>query len=274
MPTTGRHLSTNPPSQGHRRPAVHEAGDRGGSPLGEREAGQGQGEDKDNLPQTIMNHLRDLDFWLKAGPTLAALIVPLLTYLWLARRIEGYKNDLSKALETHKSQLQSAFQLRFFQFQTRYTWLQQRRAEAIEKLYAMLAKVEGDLTIWVTPTHELRNQMEDEHYRTTEEHFQEMINFFDERRIYFDQEISVAVLRVVEVARVIYDQYPDVERASGPVPDLAMALKQNAAQLKEQNIGPLMALLEDRFRKLLKAEAPDYQLDRTSSPDGGFDRKQ
>jgi len=220
-----------------------------------------------------MNNLRDLDFWLKTGPTLVALIVPILTYIWLARRIEGYKNDLSKALETHKSQLQSAFQLRFFQFQARYTWLQQRRVEAIEKLYAMLAKVESDLTIWVTTTDELRNQTEDEHYRTTEEHFQEMINFFDERRIYFDQVISEAVFGVVESARVILDHFPTVERTSGPTPDLSIDIKQQAANLKAENIGPLMALLEDRLRRLLEAEAPIPVVERPAIRPDSTDRR-
>src|SRR5688572_21050686 len=103
-----------------------------------------------------MNHLRDIDFWLKAGPTLAAVIVPILTYLWIAKRIEVYKTDLSKKLETHRSQLQADFQTRFYEFQTRYSWLHQRMAETIEKLYALLARVETDLQIWVSSLYELR----------------------------------------------------------------------------------------------------------------------
>jgi hypothetical protein len=60
-----------------------------------------------------MHQLLDATWWQKVGPTLAAVIVPVLTYLWLARRmaryqmqlnkdIEGYKIDLNKGLEDHK----------------------------------------------------------------------------------------------------------------------------------------------------------------------------
>jgi hypothetical protein len=221
-----------------------------------------------------MNHLRDIDFWLKAGPTLAAVIVPILTYLRLARRIEGYKTDISKKLETHRSQLQADFQTRFYEFQTRYSWLHQRRAETIEKLYALLARVETDLQIWVSSIHELREQTDDEHYRAAEDHFQEMVNFFDEKRIYFDEETSESFFEMVRATRVLYDHYTSVQWEGGAASEQASWLKQRAAQLKEQNLKPLLALLEERFRRLLEAEAPGYDLGRMSQPDGGHDKKQ
>jgi len=221
-----------------------------------------------------MNHLRDIDFWLKAGPTLAAVIVPILTYLWIAKRIEVYKTDLSKKLETHRSQLQADFQTRFYEFQTRYSWLHQRRAETIEKLYALLARVETDLQIWVSSLHELRNKTEDERYRTAEDHFQEMINFFDEKRIYFDEETSESFFEMARATRVIFDHYTSVQWAGGSASEQASWLKQRAAQLKEQNVNPLMALLEARFRWLLEAETPSHHLDRTGPLDGRPDRKQ
>src|SRR5262245_30035305 len=215
-----------------------------------------------------MNHLRDIDFWLKAGPTLAAVIVPILTYLRIAKRIEVYKTDLNKKLEIHRSQLQADFQTRFYEFQTRYSWLHQRRAETIEKLYALLARVETDLQIWVSSIHELREQTEDEHYRTAEDHFQEMINFFDEKRIYFDEETSESFFETVRATRVLYDHYTSVQWEGGAASEQASWLKQRAAQLKEQNIKPFLALLEERFRRLLEAEAPGYDLGRMSQPDG------
>jgi hypothetical protein len=220
-----------------------------------------------------MNHLRDIDFWLKAGPTLAAVIVPILTYLLLAKRIEVYKTDLDRKLETHRSRLQADFQTRFYEFQTRHSWLHQRKAETIEKLYALLARVETDLQIWVSSLHELSNQTEDEQYKTAEDRFQEMINFFDEKKIYFDEETSESFFETVRATRVIYDHYTSVQWASGSASERAGWLKQRAAQLKEQNINPLMALLEDKFRKLLEAEDPDYQSYRMGPPDGGPDKK-
>jgi hypothetical protein len=207
-----------------------------------------------------MNHLRDINFWLKAGPTLAAVIVPILTSLWLARRIEGYKTDLSKKLETHRAQLQADFHTRFYEFQTRYLWLHQRGAKAIEKLYALLARVDTDLQIWVNSLHELHDQAEDEHYRTAEGHFQEMINYFDEKRIYFDEETSESFLEMARATRVLYEHYTSIKWASGSASEQAGWLKQRAAQLKEQNINPLIALLDARFRRLLEAETQSHHL--------------
>lgn len=221
-----------------------------------------------------MNHLRDLDFWLKAGPMLVALVVPYLTYRLLGRRIEQYKTVLSKELENHKTQLQYAFRLKFYEFQTRYSWLHQQRAEAIVKLYSLLARVEGDLNVWINSSNELRSQTEVEHYRAAEGRFQEMVNFFDEKRIYFDPETIDAVLVMVEATRKIYDEHSNVQWPQDRVPELASWLKQHSTILKEHNIDLVMALLEERFRRLLEAEAPSYDIDPMSQPDGGPDKKQ
>jgi hypothetical protein len=204
----------------------------------------------------------NVEYWLRVMtvgvPAISAIVVAVVSY------------RLSRRIETHKSALQT----KLYEFQTRYSWLHKSRAEAIEKLYALLARVEGDLNVWITSSHELRNQTEDEHYKMAEGHFQEMINFFDEKRIYFDQETINAVLVMTQAARMIYDWHPEIQRTRGPAPQFASFLKQHATTLKEQNIGPVMALLEDRFRKLLEAEAPIYQPDRMGSPDGGPDKKQ
>jgi hypothetical protein len=222
----------------------------------------------------MYQYFQNMEFWLKASPTLAALIVPFLTYYLVGKRMKRYKADISKELEIHKLQLQAAFQTKFYEFQTRYSWLHQKRAEAIEKLYVMLARVENDLQYWVTSTYDLRNQTEDEHYRTAEDHFQEMINFFDEKRIYFDEETSESVFEMAQATRVLYDHYTSVQWAVGSASEQASWLKQRAAQLKEQNINPLMALLEDTFKRLLDAETASHHLDRASLPDSGPYRTQ
>lgn len=220
-----------------------------------------------------MNYLQDMDFWLKAGPTLAAVIVPFLTYLWLARsmskaierykidlskELEHYKADISKELEIHKAQLQASFQTRFYEYQTRYGWLHQRTAEAIEKLYMLAARVQSDLQTGVTDSHEVRNQTEDEHYKEAEAHLQDMINYFDEKRIYFDKETSSAVLSIVEMTNAVYDRHRGGLQHFKAPPELEEALKQNAASLIDA-VGVLMGFLDYRFRKLLEAEMPNHQ---------------
>ena len=222
-----------------------------------------------------MNHLQDVDFWLKMGPTLAAVVVPFLTYLWLARRIGHYKNDLSKELEIYKSQLQAAFQLRFFQFQTRYSWIQQRRGEAIEKLYTLLARVQVDLQRWSAPETGGLTKPAEECFKDTQGHLIALADFFDEKRIFFDdREISSYVLEMITTTQMLYNESPKIESAKEFSPQLTDFLKENSDRLISQNIDPLMAKLRGMLLNHLEAEAPVHQLDRTSPPDGDPDKKQ
>jgi hypothetical protein len=176
----------------------------------------------------------------------------------LSKELENYKGDISKELEIHKLQLQSSFQTRFYEFQTRYGWLHQRKAEAIEELFRLAARVQNDLQIGISSSHDLRNQTEDEYYKEAEAHFQEMINFFDEKRIYFDKETSDAVLSIVEITRAVYDQHRGSVRHIKASPELELALKQTAASLID-HLHVFMDFLDYRFRKLLEAETPSPQ---------------
>jgi hypothetical protein len=221
-----------------------------------------------------MNHLRDLDFWLKAGPTLAAVIVPFVTYLWLGRKIEQYKTVLSKDLENHKSQLQYEYQLKFYEFQTRYSWLHQRRAEAIEKLFALAARVQNDLRVWMGWENFPHKETKEEFYVITQEHFQNLIDFHDEKRIYFDEEIQRGVVMFVKATRYILDSHESVEDTKERVPELSNWIQNNAINLLDQTIRPLMIGLEDNFKELLSAETPSHNLVHTSQPDGSLERKQ
>ena len=205
---------------------------------------------------------------------MAAVIVPFLMYLWLARRIEHYKNGLSKEIEIHKSQLQTAFQLRFFQVQTRYSWIQQRRGEAIEKLYALLARVQVDLQRWSAPETGGLAKPAEECFKDTQEHLTALADFFDEKRIFFDdREISSHVLEMITTTQTLYNERPEIESSKEFSPQLADFLKENSDRLISQNIDPLMAKLRGMLLYLLETEAPVRQLDRTSAPDVGPDEK-
>jgi hypothetical protein len=112
--------------------------------------------------------MTDGELWLKiAEIAVPVLITPFVTYLVLVRnqgklntRLEDHKKEIAKELddyreginlrlETHKQQLQSGFQHRFYEFQTRFSLLHQKRAEVIENLFGLLAKVQNDLQTWV-----------------------------------------------------------------------------------------------------------------------------
>src|SRR5215813_13698714 len=117
------------------------------------------------------------DFWMRVAiigvPALSAIFVTVVTYRFgrrlaghqkelnkelayfqsglqasLNEKLENHKSVLTMKLDTHRHELQSDFQAGLYEFQTRDSLLHQKKAEAIEKLFALLARVQNDLKIW------------------------------------------------------------------------------------------------------------------------------
>ena len=194
---------------------------------------------------------QEVEVWLRlasvAVPSIVALIVPVITYRLLMRKmadyqtqlskdmadyqnqlskgIEDHKKGISKELELYKLQLQSSFQTKLYEFQTRYSLLHQKRAEAIEKLFGLLAKVQNDLQIWAYWGAVPRKETKEEFFLKTQEDFQNMIDYFDEKRIYFDEEIKNSLLQLVRVIQLILDSHNSIESASRSIPILADQIK-------------------------------------------------
>jgi hypothetical protein len=204
---------------------------------------------------------------------LFVVIVQILSAYWFSKKTEGYKKDLSKEiedykkgiskeLESHKTQLQSDFQTTFYQFQTRYSLLHQKRAEAIEKLFGLLAKVQNDLQIWANWEARSHKETKEEFYSKTREHFQHFIEFHDEKRIYFDQEIQDGVSKIVKTTNLLLSGHDSIEFLSNSLPELASEMKDSARNIFDLAIHPVMEQLENKFKRLLAAELPNYQLER------------
>jgi hypothetical protein len=214
-------------------------------------------------------------------PSLITLIVPFLTYLWLARRmaryqtqlskdiehykidlskeLEHYKADISKELESHKLQLQAAFQTKLYEFQTRYSWLHQKRAEAIVKLYELLARVHTDLQRWSAPGDHAITKPANEFFKDAQAHITEMTAFFDEKRILFHgEEIASRVIEMITKTTALYSSHPDIEYAKEFDRKTANFLKEHSYEMTRQYINPLMARLRGELLKLLEAETPSH----------------
>src|SRR6266496_2187747 len=114
---------------------------------------------------------------------LFVVLVQILLAYWLSKVTERHKRDLSKEIEDYKKvigkelegyriQLQAEFQTKFHEFQTRYSLLHQKRAEAIETLFALLAKVQNDLQVWAAWEKLSRKETRLESHIKTREDFQ------------------------------------------------------------------------------------------------------
>lgn len=177
----------------------------------------------------------------------------------LSREIEDYKKVISKELEGYRIQLQAEFQTKFHEFQTRYSLLHQKRAEAIETLFALLAKVQNDLQVWAAWEVLSRKGTKLEWHVKTREDFQNLIDFYDEKRIYFDVPIGTCVRAIVSTVESLLDSQGSIESLRESDPELAEQMRVSATSIMNDNIHPLMNRLEDRFKRMLAAEAPSYQ---------------
>lgn len=201
---------------------------------------------------------------------LLVILVQILSTLWLSKNTERYKRDLSKdiedykkvisrELEDYKVQLQAEFQTTFYEFQTRYSLLHQKRAEAIETLFALLAKVQNDLQVWAAWKNLSRKESKLEWHIKTRDDFQRLIDFYDEKRIYFDTPIGTCVRAIVGTVTLLLDNQGSIESLRESVPEAAEQMQANATNIIDENIHPLMHRLEERFKQMLAAEAPGHR---------------
>ncbi len=204
---------------------------------------------------------------------LSAIIVQILLTFWLSRRtadyqkeisekIEDYKKDISKELENYKFQLQSDFQTRFYEFQTRYSLLHQKRVEAIENLFALLAIVQNDMQILTNWEGAARIETIKEFYIKTEKDLVDLCNYFETKRIYFDDEVNIKVINIVRFTDFLKSGFRHDESFRNSHPEITASLETQARNLIDQNIRPVMKQLENYFKKLLSAENPNNQLEK------------
>src|SRR5229473_2785187 len=167
-----------------------------------------------------MQNGQNINWFVVAAPSLITgtfvVVVQILLAYWLSRvterlkrdlskEIEDYKKVISKELEAYRIQLQAEFQTKFHEFQTRYSLLHQKRAEAIETLFALLAKVQNDLQVRAAWENLSRKETKLEWHIKTREDFQRLIDFYDEKRIYFDIPISTCVRAIVGTVTLLLD---------------------------------------------------------------------
>jgi hypothetical protein len=232
-----------------------------------------------------MHLLRDVDFWLKVAgilvPSLITLIVPIVLYRRIIRKLADYQAHLNKELtlyqaelnrgvedhqrfisrelEIHKFKLQSVIQTKFYQLQTRHSWLHQKRAEAIEKLFELLARVQNDLMVLNNWEVSSRLETKEEFYAKTRNDFTNLINFSDEKRIYFGREVVERLKAIATAVENLLLGPMSLEYLNNSIPTDGELPKNQASKILDEGIHPLMSQLELIFKKILSAELPTPQ---------------
>jgi hypothetical protein len=218
-------------------------------------------------PQSI-NWLAVLVPSLIAG--LFVVLVQILSAFWLSKKTEGYKKDLSKEIENHKKDLSKEIEdyrkdisKELYEFQTRYSLLHQKRAEAIEKLFELLANVQIDLQRLVNWEVNLGQENYAEFYKNTQKHFGNLTEFYDTKRIYFDKEIHQKVIEMVKTTQLLLNGLDSMGVLNNQFPSSFLEQRKRLANaILTDNIAPVMNQLENKFKRLLAAEMPNYQLEK------------
>jgi uncharacterized membrane-anchored protein YhcB (DUF1043 family) len=243
-----------------------------------------------------MHLLRDVEFWLRvAGIVIPGLIVPYVIYRLITRRmaeyqsrlskeieenqtrlnkgLEDHKSAISRELENYKFQLQTSFATKLYQFQTRHSMLHEKKAEAIEKLFGLLARVENDLLILErSKVNALPGTLE-ELYNKTRNDITNLITFYEEKRIYFDREIEERIFVMLRAAGQLLNGPLSIESLNNSAPLLADFNKNQARQTLAENIHPVMGQLEKIFKKLITVETPGNSLTDSNFKSSNMNKK-
>jgi hypothetical protein len=221
-----------------------------------------------------MQVAQNFNWWVVLGPSLISgsfvIVAQVILAFWLSRvtarqtvalskEIEDYKKNISKELEIHRLSMQSEFQLRLYEYQTKYSLLHQRRADAIERLFELLTDVQNDLQIWEAWESLLRPDSQQEFYEKSYERYQNLINYYDRKRIYFDDDVGTCVRAMVGTAGLLRSGYQSADSLRELPSEFVAQMKENAQNILNDNIHPLMRRLEDKFKTLLSAELPSHE---------------
>lgn len=100
------------------------------------------------------------------------------------RQLETHKASLQAKLEQSKLQMQNDLQIKFFEYQTRFSLLHQKQAEVIKELYGLLADTNENIIHLVSP---MFNVTDRKHAETTSAKYNALAECFVKNRIYFGE---------------------------------------------------------------------------------------
>src|SRR5262245_17378711 len=112
-------------------------------------------------------------------------------------------------------------------------------------------------------------------FEKTQRRFRELEEFYNEKRIYFDQETQKYMELLTAITRTLYIGHPVVQREIEQMkiedPEQADQSNMEARKLIQQ-IRLLMGLLEDRFKELLETEMPASSAIQQSAASAGMSK--
>ena len=115
------------------------------------------------------------------------------------RQLEDYKAALQTELERSKLQMQNELQIKFFEYQTKFSSLHQEQAHIIKELYGLLGEANEYITQLVSPTF---NPADTAHAEATQAKYNKLAECFVKNRIYLEEETCSRIDDLLRKLRV------------------------------------------------------------------------
>ena len=123
------------------------------------------------------------------GSGLLVWLIKQLVSQSLSRDLEAFKADLRKAHAVEIERLKADLRTASFEHQTRFVRLHETRAEIIAELYKRLVKAEDAIYTLLGDVQPAEQKEREELFQSTGELTGGLVQFFQEHRIYFDEEL-------------------------------------------------------------------------------------
>jgi hypothetical protein len=183
--------------------------------------------------------------------TLIASIIASAVSLYLTNRkqleLEDHKARLQAELERSKLRIQNDLQLKFFEYQTRFSLLHQRQAEVIRDLYGLLADTHEHIKHLASPTFDITDN---KHAETTWAKYKTLAECYVKNRIYLEEETCNRIDELLLKMRLAMTKSSIGQR---PEPGVRGAeLWHEAWKSVTNEVPPILKELESEFRAFLK----------------------
>lgn len=256
-----------------------------------------------------MQNSQEINWWLeilKLVPSfvtgLVALVIPIISYLWLQNRFESfklklqedlegqktrlqghletYKASLQNDLESHKAKLKAEYDLRQFEFQQRFSLLHQEKVSVTKEMFELLVDLETSLknenTKKIMLEHlkglgrplnilpERQTKILEEQKETRKRMLQQYNNVFN----FFKKKRIFLDLEICENLSTLQDKiavFPFFYFLDEEVSSdnyLYDYAKEKLEEFNHEEIKHLLNLLESQFRQLISAENPNTQIEK------------
>lgn len=165
------------------------------------------------------------------------------------RQFERYKATLQAELEQSKLQTQNDLQIKFFEYQTRFSLLHQRQADVIKDLYGMLGEANEYILQLVSPTFNVNDTA---HVETTNAKYNALAKCYVTNRIYLEEDTCKKIDELLLKFRVAM-----TKSSLGQRPERGghgVELWGEAWESVRNEVPPILKDLETQFRAFLSPQ--------------------